>query len=84
MGTNVSKLIVRFVAREAIPFGGGLADAVEFFSNPDHRQKVLERAKSQAMEAIRLIKSAPDNPFGDDDEQIAGEILKRLERTEKP
>lgn len=30
-------------------------------------------------EALRIFKTAPDNPFGDDDEAIAGELLQKIE-----
>ncbi len=77
-GPNVTKLIIKFIARESVPPGGGIADALEFFRNPERREQVLKSAESKAVQAILLIKSAPDNPFGNDDENIAGELLKRL------
>jgi len=78
-GPNVEKLIIKFIAREAVPPGGGLASGLEFFSNPERRKQILESAEAKAVQALQLIKSAPDNPFGDDDEQIAGELLKMIE-----
>ena len=39
-GPNVTKLITKFIAREAVPPGGGLASGFEFFSNPDRRWRV--------------------------------------------
>lgn len=81
-GPNVTKLITKFIAREAVPPGGGLGSAVEFFSNQEHRKKVLEAAETKALQAIELIKSAPDNPYGNDDEQIAGELLKLVSQRE--
>ena len=77
-GTNVTKLITQFIAREAIPSGGGVASTVEFFQNPERRKQVLEAAEAKAIQAIALIKTAPDNPFGNDDELIAGELLKKI------
>jgi len=77
-GTNVTKLITQFIAREAIPSGGGIASAVEFFQNPERRKQVLEAAETKAIQAIALIKTAPDNLFGNDDELIAGELLKKI------
>jgi hypothetical protein len=77
-GPNVTKLIMKFVTREAIPPGGGLADGIEFFTNPEKRKKVLTAAEVYAVEAIRVIKTAPDNPYGDDDEAIAGMILEKI------
>ena len=78
-GTNVTKLITKFIAREAIPAGGdGVASAMEFFRNAEYRKKVLDAAEAKAIQSIELIKTAPDNPFGNDDELIAGELLKKI------
>ncbi len=77
-GTNVTKLITKFIAREAIPAGGGVASALEFFRNEEYRKKVLDVAEVKAIQAIELIKTAPDNPYGNDDELIAGELLKKI------
>lgn len=79
-GPNVTKLITKFITREAIPPGGGLADGVEFLRNPERRKQVLESAEAKAIQAIQLIKSAPDNPFGDDDERIASELLSQIHK----
>lgn len=78
-GPNVTKLIIRFVAREAIPPGGGLADGIEFFRNQERRKQVLEKAESGALAAIQLIKAAPDNPYGDNDEEVALALLTKIE-----
>lgn len=77
-GTNVTKLITQFIAHEAIPAGGGIASAVEFFQNAERRKQVLTAAETKAIRVIELIKTAPDNPFGNDDELIAGELLKKI------
>jgi hypothetical protein len=82
-GPNVTKLIIKFIAREAIPSGGGIADGMEFFRNQELRKQVLETAQSKAIQAIELIKSAPDNPFGNDDEQIAIGLLKKIEEKKR-
>lgn len=79
-GPNVTKLITRFIAREAVPPGGGLASAVDFFNNAELRKNVLESAEAKAIRAIQVIKSAPDNPFGDDDERIASELLSQIQK----
>ena len=78
-GPNVTKLITKFIAREAVPPGGGLASALEFFGNAEQRKKVLDAAEAKAIQAIQLIKSAPDNPFGNDDEKIASGILEQIQ-----
>ena len=78
-GPNVTKLITKFISREAVPPGGGLASALEFFSDAEKRKKVLDSAEAKAIQAIQLIKSAPDNPFGDDDEAIASGLLAKIQ-----
>lgn len=78
-GPNVTQLIVRFISREAVPPGGGLAAGISFFQDSELRKQVIERAEANAMAAIQLIKTAPDNPYGDDDEEIAGMLLKKIE-----
>lgn len=79
-GPNMRKLFSEFIARETIPTGtkNGLADAVEFFTNENRRNQVLLKAKSGMENAIAAIKSAPDNPYGDDDEVIAGILLEKI------
>lgn len=78
-GPNVTKLITRFIAREAIPPGGGLAAGIDFFINQERRKQVLEKAEADALEAIQLIKAVPDNPYGDNDEEIALALLTKIE-----
>lgn len=80
-GENVTKLITRFIAINAIPRGGGLSDGIEFILNPDKRKQVLEKAEKEALAAIHLVKTAPDNPYGNDDEKIAQAILLKIEET---
>jgi len=82
-GPNVTKLIIKFLSREAIPIGGGLADGIEFFTNPERRKQVLAKAESGALEAVRLIKIAPDNLYGDNDEVIAGVLLKKIDERKR-
>ena len=77
-GANITKLITKFIAREAVPSGGGISSVLEFFQNPERRKQVLEAAETKAIQAIALIKTAPDNPYGNDDELIAGELLKKI------
>ena len=78
-GTNVTKLIIRFIAREAVSPGGGLDSTIAFFLDAEHRKQILANAETKAMEAIQLIKKAPDNPYGNDDEIIAGVLLEKIQ-----
>lgn len=75
IGENVRKLASLKASRDAIPDGGGLADAIDFITD---KQRFFESMKASvlwAFEAVDAVKSAPDNPYGDDDEKIAGGIL---------
>ncbi len=80
---NVSKLIAVFIARHAIPPGGGLADGIKFLKNPEWRKQVYERAEADAVVAIQAIRSAPDNPYGNDDDIIAGVLLEKIEERKR-
>lgn len=77
-GPNVTKLIIKFIAHHAVPINGGIADGIEFIRNAERRKAVLESAESDAIRSIQLIKNSPDNPFGNDDEKIAEELLKQI------
>ena len=79
IGPNTKKLLAHFIAREAIPINGSLADGLQFLTKPDCMRQGLERAMSNLDAALTAIKTAPDNPYGDVDEAIAAAILKRVE-----
>ena len=78
---NIKKLLIRFIAIEAIPSGGGLADGLLFLTDAKHRKEGIERAMNALETALAIVKTSPDNPYGDDDEAIAAAILDRLEHT---
>lgn len=77
---NVRKLICHRVAQLMIPAGGGLADGVSAILQPGKLTRAAREATDFVNESIRAVKAAPDNPWGDDDEAIAGEILRRLQQ----
>jgi hypothetical protein len=77
-GPNVTKLITQFIAREAVPPGGGLVSGLKFFQDKEYRKQVLKKAEADALTAIKAIQSAPDNPYGDDPEVIAGALLEKI------
>lgn len=82
IGPNVKRLIIRKMSVDAIPKGGGFGDGIDFLMSG----KIGESAKAATAwvkEALRVFKTAPDNPFGDDDEAIAGHILAGIEAREK-
>lgn len=78
-GPNVKMLIVRKMSFDAIPDGGGFLDGIRFITDPDRIRESARKATEWAFAAIDLVKAAHDNHYGDDDEVIAGEILRRLE-----
>jgi hypothetical protein len=75
LGPNAKKLLIRFMAREAIPPGGDVADGARFFLNDEHRKSVMDRAWTNFNAAIAAVKATHNNPHGDDEEAIAGAIL---------
>lgn len=80
LGPNTRKLLAHFIALEAVPEGGGLASGLNFLADPERRRQGVERAMANLDAALKVVKSAPDNPYGDDDEAIAAAILERVER----
>jgi phosphosulfolactate phosphohydrolase-like enzyme len=55
-----------------------LKAGLDFLMNKERVIEGAQKATAWVQGAIAVIKTSPDNPFGDDDEAIAGEILKRL------
>ena len=80
VGQNVKRLISMLMAKEAIPDGGGFKDGIDFLLNPERVKASVIKAQQDAMQFIELIKSAKDNPYGDDDEQIAAAIIAEVEK----
>jgi len=80
LGPNVKKLLCTFVAHDAIPDGGGLADGVAFLSNKDRIISTTRAAMARMFECIDAVKHSRDNPYGDDDEAIAEAILSEIEQ----
>jgi hypothetical protein len=80
-GPNVKKLIIRKMATDAIPGGGGLADGIRFLSDPQGLSKAARAATEWVTVAIRAVREAAEpNPWkAATDEDIAGEILRKIE-----
>ena len=76
LGPNAKRLLARFAARIAIPPGGGIADGIEAIKN---LAEVTRRAVIQMDQAIAAVRAAPDNPYGEDEETIAGVILAQID-----
>lgn len=82
LGPNAQKLFIRFISREAIPSGGDITDGTKFFLDKVHREKVMDKAFTNFEAAITAVRLAPDNPYGDNEEIIAGAILEQIEQRE--
>lgn len=83
LGPNAQKLLLLFMSREAIPPGGDIANGARFFLDEGHRRKVVERARENMQTAFEAVRAAPDNPYGDDVEAIAGAILAAVDEKEE-
>lgn len=86
IGPNVRRLIARKMSLLAIPPGSGkdsMALGVEMFTNRGKFTSIAAEASAFVAAAIKVMKTAPDNPYGDDDEAIAGAILKGIEERER-
>jgi hypothetical protein len=84
-GPNVKRLIAAKIAREAIPADGKFADGIEFLLNPDRVRKTARQATIWAAASIEAVRNAPGpNPFKNaSDEEIAGVILKEMEKRKR-
>lgn len=80
MGPNVKKLICRKLSLIAIPPGGGLANGIQFLMSKDNILAGAKEATQWVEQAIAVVKMTPDNPYGNDDEAIAGAILNGIEK----
>lgn len=79
-GPNFMRLALEKVSRDAIPPGGGMAAGIDFFSDPKRIRETTAAAFEWAEQVIDVMRAAPDNPHGDDEEILAGVILDELER----
>ena len=83
-GPNVRKLICHKMALIMIPPGtkDGLATGIKALSSAKGLGDAAREATAWVFEAIDVVKTAPDNPFADD-EAIAGEILRGIEERKR-
>lgn len=85
IGPNVKRLIIRKMSLLAIPPGSGkdsLSLGVEMFTSRGKFASIAAEASDWVRQAIAVMKTAPDNPYGDDNEAIAGALLKGIEERE--
>lgn len=81
MGPNFKKLVCHKMSVDAIPPNGGLMDGIRFLQGDI--AGAAREAQAWVRKAIDAVKAAPNNPYGDDDEVIAGEILRQIEERQK-
>jgi hypothetical protein len=78
MGPNVKQLVIRKMTLSMIPRDGGFSDGLRALLDGKLPQ-VVKESHEWVKEAIQLVKDAPDSTYTDD-EEIAGEILKRMNK----
>ena len=79
-GPYVKKLAIRFMSVDAVPKDGGFGDAIAFLANPGRVIESARESVANAFAAIDAVKSASDNPYGNDDETIAKAIVEACEK----
>lgn len=81
MGPNIRKLIATKMATDAIPRGEGFEAGIRFLSTKESIITGAKQATEWVQAAITVVrKAAEPNPFkAATDEEIAGEILRKLE-----
>ena len=77
MGPCVKKLIARRMARQMIPDSGGPLDGFNALTS-GNLGGFAKEATTWVEEAIAVVKTSHDNPYGDDDEAIAQAILSNI------
>jgi hypothetical protein len=82
IGPNVRKLIIHKVSLDAVPSGGGIADAIGFLSSADNIRNGFHSAQVWVQQCLDAVRSATNNPFKDD-EEIAKAILDQIEQRQK-
>lgn len=77
-GPKVRALIIHKFSRDAVPSGGGIADALGVLSSPEKLNGGMKQAEEWVMQSIQAVKDATDNPYGDDNEAIATAIMEEM------
>jgi hypothetical protein len=78
-GPNVKRLIVHRMSQLMVPPGAGIGDALAAMVKPGNISAVAREATAWVEAALAAVRSAPGNPYADD-EEIAGAILAGIER----
>lgn len=84
LGPKARKLWALKMARDAVPPGGGMANAIAFLTSAALGPRARE-AEAWVREALAAVRAAADpNPWREaDDEAIAGELLRMIEEERK-
>ena len=80
LGPNMKRLLAFKVSRDAIPNGGGVASGIAFLLNPEKMAETSRKALEWCDQAIAAVRATPDNPYGNNEEDIAAAILKRIDQ----
>ena len=82
MGQNFNKLVAHRASQIMVPPGGGIAAAVASITTPGKMAQATREAVQWVRTAISLVRTAAEpNPWRNaSDEEIAGEILTKLEQ----
>lgn len=78
-GPYTKKLIISKMSQLAIPPDGSFSDGLVFLSDPEKIMSTCKAATEWVFFAIDLVKTCPDNPYGDDDETIAKAIMDKIQ-----
>jgi hypothetical protein len=65
------------MSRDAVFDDGGIMGGIKFLQGD--LKAAAREAQAWVRDVIAAIKAAPDNLFGDNDEAIAGEILRQID-----
>ena len=85
LGPNIKKLIGHKVALQMIPPGTAnpIIAGFKAIMTPGLLSKHIEEAITWIQATFEVIKTAPDNPYGDDDEAIAGKLVHDIEERKR-
>ena len=77
----MKKFVIRRMSVMAVPAGGGLNSAIEFLTKPNGLADGFREAVAWCDSAITAVRGASDpNPWKNaSEEEIAGELLRRIE-----
>jgi len=81
MGPNVKKLVIYKTSLDAIPKGGGVESGIKFLCDKELMVKTMRAADEWVKTVILAVRQAgePNNLKNATDEEIAAEILRRIE-----